>query len=807
MPGVRQRAPAALPPYAQWFQLVDPGLLTNKTIRQYLLAYNAEQWPEVVKLTLLYGILSLQKQYGSQALAVQDLRDIIGQNKVAAAVEQSIPGIEKQLADLRAEVLSFQQDLGPNGNQGNQPPIRQPISNPPSHQPSILEAENAAPAPARQQRVSFAEGVSSRPEVQTSSRPLAAADPSRAVRKVVRRAPVEHGQPGVHFQRIDRTPTSGRTGGEGNPQVHFTKVVRQPVVRGRAYIPSGDEALAMALKQAAIAAAKMNGEAYEPGEGEEDESAVNYPDWYTQHPSEPNTGPPSGPAYPDWWGHEVFVPPPRKAKKAPRAPPRLAYSVPREDPRERQLYEDDLVTAEYLGVPGSGYGQRAAAPRQYVTSAGDIIGGVETGRGFAEVGAEGERRQAEVQTVPVTATEVRGAAVPAVSGVNTPARRSEAGDQGSARRQSSGWVATIPVSEIGKRPKRRSSGATAGESVATAGRAARSEAGSERSRRGTLAEGVERRVTGGQGGGGESGGEAAAKKKAPVKSRVRAEIEAQRRYEEQKAAARLKAAQELLYRPRRGTSEEPSPEQSAATSPQSAVGRIADQFLEDPWMAHFQDPVGSTMPAFERFGLAERSPGPSIVPSGTLLAAAAAASVLLGRRSPETERSARSSPGDSRSSPNLRYEEPQEAAEVPQNAEAASLEVPEVQREVSERERSAAPDERDVESSAGDRQAVGREASADRELGNRGVQEGEDLPGDNPRAGAAVGTGASPRSEAPGGSGKTSDTSQPEELRGLPGGGDSEASQSPSLSSFTSFTTTGSLESNFQSTAESGQVA
>lgn len=250
-------------------------------------------------------------------------------------------------------------------------------------------------------------------------------------------------------------------------------------------------------------------------------------DWYTQHPSEPKVGPPSGPAYPDWWGHEVFVPPPRKAKRPPRAPPRLAYSVPREDPRARQLYEDDLVTAEYLGVPGSGYGQRAPAPRQQVASAGDISGGFETGRDFAVVSAEGERRPSEVDAVPVTTTEVGAAAVPRVSGVNTPARRSEAGDPGSARGQSAGWVATIPVSEIGKRPKRRSTGATAGESSATAGRAARSEAGSERSRRGTLAEGVEGRV-GGEG--------AAAKKKAPVKSRVRTEIEAQRRYEEQKAA-------------------------------------------------------------------------------------------------------------------------------------------------------------------------------------------------------------------------------------------------------------------------------
>lgn len=174
-------------------------------------------------------------------------------------------------------MLSFQQDLGSNGNPGNQPPARQPTLVPASHRLSVAETENVPPAPARQPRVSFAEGVSSRPEAQTLSRPPAAVNPSNTIRKVVRRAPIEHGQPGVHFQRIDRTPTSGRTGGEGNPRVHFTKVVRQPVVRGRAYIPSGDEALAMALKQAAIAAAKMNGEVYERGEGEEDESAVNYP--------------------------------------------------------------------------------------------------------------------------------------------------------------------------------------------------------------------------------------------------------------------------------------------------------------------------------------------------------------------------------------------------------------------------------------------------------------------------------------------------------------------------------------------------
>lgn len=196
-----------------------------------------------------------------------------------------------------------------------------------------------------------------------------------------------------------------------------------------------------------------------------------------------------------------------------------------------------------------------------------------------------------------------------------------------------------------------------------------------------------------------------------------------------------------------------------------------------------------------------------MVPSGTLLAAAAAASVLLGRRSPETERSARSSPGDSRSGPNLRYEERQELAEVPQNPEAVPSEVLEAQRGDQDGQQSAAPEGREPEPSLGDGQAVGQEESAGRELGNRVTQEGEDLPGEILQASAAVGMGASPRSEASQGSGKTSEAAQPDELRGLPGGGDSEASGSPSLSSFTSFTTTGSLESNFQSTADSVQVA
>lgn len=48
---------------APWFAAASPGLLTNRTIRNYLDGYTQRQWSHVVKLTLLHGIISLQKQY------------------------------------------------------------------------------------------------------------------------------------------------------------------------------------------------------------------------------------------------------------------------------------------------------------------------------------------------------------------------------------------------------------------------------------------------------------------------------------------------------------------------------------------------------------------------------------------------------------------------------------------------------------------------------------------------------------------------------------------------------------------------
>ena len=57
-----------------WWQDVEPSLFANATIRNFLLHYRAQDHPQIVKLVLLQGILSLQDTYGLKPLSVPHLR-------------------------------------------------------------------------------------------------------------------------------------------------------------------------------------------------------------------------------------------------------------------------------------------------------------------------------------------------------------------------------------------------------------------------------------------------------------------------------------------------------------------------------------------------------------------------------------------------------------------------------------------------------------------------------------------------------------------------------------------------------------
>jgi hypothetical protein len=49
-------------PWPAWFHdtVKEAQLLTNRTLRNFLLAHSAERWPELVKGACLYGVLCLQ---------------------------------------------------------------------------------------------------------------------------------------------------------------------------------------------------------------------------------------------------------------------------------------------------------------------------------------------------------------------------------------------------------------------------------------------------------------------------------------------------------------------------------------------------------------------------------------------------------------------------------------------------------------------------------------------------------------------------------------------------------------------------
>ncbi len=87
-----------------WFEQVSPSLLRNRAIRNYLQTQPARDWPEVLKLTLLYGIVTLGKQYPGRILCLEDLRAILAQNRVAVTVEDAIPDIRDQLDRLQSQL-------------------------------------------------------------------------------------------------------------------------------------------------------------------------------------------------------------------------------------------------------------------------------------------------------------------------------------------------------------------------------------------------------------------------------------------------------------------------------------------------------------------------------------------------------------------------------------------------------------------------------------------------------------------------------------------------------------------------------
>lgn len=98
-----------------WFEELSPQLLRNKAIRTFLQAYSDHEWPEVTKLVLLYGIVSLTRQYPGQILPVAALRDALSAGASAQAVEGAIPELQDRLNELKLQLDDVHDDLQPRG--------------------------------------------------------------------------------------------------------------------------------------------------------------------------------------------------------------------------------------------------------------------------------------------------------------------------------------------------------------------------------------------------------------------------------------------------------------------------------------------------------------------------------------------------------------------------------------------------------------------------------------------------------------------------------------------------------------------
>lgn len=89
---------------APWFAEASPGLLTNRTVRNFISHYSQSQWPEVIKLVLIHGIIALHKQHPGQHLSVKQLKELIEKGGCSLVIERSIPQLQRQILQLQTEL-------------------------------------------------------------------------------------------------------------------------------------------------------------------------------------------------------------------------------------------------------------------------------------------------------------------------------------------------------------------------------------------------------------------------------------------------------------------------------------------------------------------------------------------------------------------------------------------------------------------------------------------------------------------------------------------------------------------------------
>ncbi|KAK9843145.1 hypothetical protein WJX74_007654 [Apatococcus lobatus] len=94
-----------------WYSDCQPGLLSNRVLRRFLSRFSEAAWPEVVKLTAVYGALRLEQVQGTAYFAVEDIKAAIDRLSIQKAVQDSVPGLQAQVHALSASLAEIGSSL------------------------------------------------------------------------------------------------------------------------------------------------------------------------------------------------------------------------------------------------------------------------------------------------------------------------------------------------------------------------------------------------------------------------------------------------------------------------------------------------------------------------------------------------------------------------------------------------------------------------------------------------------------------------------------------------------------------------
>lgn len=61
-------------------------------------------WLQVIKLTLIYGVLGLEQQFSGANLSIPQLRQLVEKGGAQLVVERNLPGLQRQILNLQTNL-------------------------------------------------------------------------------------------------------------------------------------------------------------------------------------------------------------------------------------------------------------------------------------------------------------------------------------------------------------------------------------------------------------------------------------------------------------------------------------------------------------------------------------------------------------------------------------------------------------------------------------------------------------------------------------------------------------------------------